>query len=203
MTAAIPPPNQPDWPALRRGDPAAFAALLRDHYRPLFNYGVRLMQDGDFVKDCIQDVFAEIWQRREQLGEILQIRYYLLKALRRRLFREQTRWLNRREDLNEPDESPYGFAVEFSIETQRIEQDIAEAQTLHLQRLLNDLPKRQREVLYLRFYQDLSYEQISEVMELRPQSVYNLVHEAIRRLRSQWPDEVIYLLLVFSEKIID
>src|SRR5581483_5725772 len=81
-----------------------------------------------------------------------------------------------------PDE--YDFSQEYSIERIIIERQISEDRAARLRKAVAQLSKRQHEVIYLKFYQHLDFAQIAEQMDISRQSVYNLMHEAIEKIRS-------------------
>ncbi|GAB3252360.1 sigma-70 family RNA polymerase sigma factor [Larkinella harenae] len=172
------------WNAVKSGDGEAFNELMQQHYRPLFSYGTKLTFDKELVRDCIQEVFLEIWRRRAEISVAESPRFYLLRALQRKIGREisRNRVLYQSDEL-EPDAS---FAVEFSIETDLIIQQEREQNARRLTSLINALTARQKEVVYLRFYQNLSFDEIADFMQLNRQSVYNLMSEALRLLRKKW-----------------
>jgi RNA polymerase sigma factor (sigma-70 family) len=74
--------------------------------------------------------------------------------------------------------------VEFSIEHHLIREQTLRETANTFSDLLNKLPKRQKEIIYLRFYQDLEVSEIVEIMEINAQSVYNLIHKALANLRA-------------------
>lgn len=78
------------------------------------------------------------------------------------------------------------FFGEFSVETRIIQQEFEEQQLKKLRQTLDKLSKREREVIYLKFYQEMDYEQIAALMSINYQSVRNLVHTAIRELKKSW-----------------
>jgi RNA polymerase sigma factor (sigma-70 family) len=86
-------------------------------------------------------------------------------------------------------EEDYCFHVEFSVEQLLIREQTLKDTSEKLITMLNQLPRRQKEILYLRFFQELEVEQIVQVMEIHPQSAYNLLHKAIHRLRQSWISE--------------
>jgi RNA polymerase sigma factor (sigma-70 family) len=182
------------WQRFRTGDSAAFDQLVQLYYRTLFRYGTRLDADDEYIKDCIQDVFVELWQRRNTVSETEFVKFYLLKSLRRRIFRGRAKWNAQWESLSDN----YQFEVEFSIESRLITQETTFIQIQQLERLLNQLTKRQKEVIFLKFYQDLTHEQIADVMALNRQSVYNILHEAIQRLRNAWQGDMAHLFLLLA-----
>lgn len=182
------------WQRFRTGDAVAFDQLVHRHYQPLYRYGVRLDADEEYVKDCIQDVFVELWQRRKTVGETEFVKFYLLKSLRRRIFRGRAKWGSTWEVLQEE----YLFDVEFSIESQLINQQRTHDQVRQLEALLNQLSRRQKEVIFLKFYQSLTHEQIAEVMSLNRQSVYNILHEALQKLRNSWQGDMAFSLALLE-----
>ncbi|MDR6194989.1 RNA polymerase sigma factor [Siphonobacter sp. SORGH_AS_0500] len=185
--------DQELWSRFRGGDAGAFSDLMRRYSRLLFRYGSRLSPNSDLVKDCIQDIYFDLWEHRATIRQTVSVKPYLFKALRLRIFREQGKW-NRYENLE--DEMP--FSVEFSVENQLIEMQETEDMKEKLQKLLNTLPKRQKEILYLKFYEELNHDDIAKVMNMNRQSVYNLMHEAILRLRKNWYSSCTYPALILA-----
>ena len=177
------------WSNFRAGDEKAYTVLMETFTNLLYKYGMRFSNDSDFVKDCVQDVFFELWNRRERIKQTESVKAYLFKALRLRIFREKSNWA-----YSESLDENYDFLIEFDIETTIIETEATGELSLQLHKLLNNLPKRQKEILYLRFYEGLDQDKIGEIMGLNRQSVYNLLHEALIRLRKYWFKEA-YLLI--------
>ncbi|OZI09356.1 hypothetical protein BWI93_04135 [Siphonobacter sp. BAB-5385] len=176
------------WSQFRAGDAHAFSELMKRYSRILFRYGSRLSLDEDLIKDCIQDVFFDLWEHRSTISQPAVIKPYLYKALRLRIFREQAKW-TRWENV-EPE-----TYFEFSVENHWVEQQHATETREQFEKLLNTLPKRQKEILYLKFSEELPHEDIAAIMNMNRQSVYNLLHEAIARLRKNWHDMPFYLSL--------
>jgi hypothetical protein len=179
------------WQAFKRGERSAFETLLQQYYPMLLNYGVRFYRDKEFVKDSVHDLFVEIWNRREHLSDVGSVKSYLLQALRKNIIRESGRlkWFREADEISEK----LNFDVEFNIETHFISREI-ETETLQkLQMELDKLTKRQREAIFLRFTQDLPYEEIASIMAINYRSVINLIHEAIKSIRQNW-----FLLLLPS-----
>ena len=141
----------------------------------LLNYGVRFYRDKEFVKDAVHDLFVEIWNRREYLGDIVSVKSYLLQSLRRNIIRESTRlkWFREADKINDD------FDAEFNIESYLINREIETESLKKLKIQLEKLTKRQREAIYLRFTENLSYEEIANAMAINYRSAVNLIHEAI------------------------
>ncbi|PST83928.1 RNA polymerase subunit sigma-24 [Pedobacter yulinensis] len=170
------------WQGLCDGQPEAFDGLIRSFSKSLFGYGSRFCQDRDLVKDCLQELFVELWNKRSSLPLPRSVKGYLFIALRNRVLREQGRW-HKRTSLEEEN---FNFLVEYSIE----EQIIAHTEDLELARkikmLLDRLPARQKEIVYLRYYENLDYDAIASLMQINKQSVHNLLQKAYKSIRVEW-----------------
>ncbi len=172
------------WLAFKQGEEEAFTELMQLYYPALLNYGNRFQKDREFVKDCIQDLFLELWKTRESLADVLTPKSYLLIALRRKLLRESNKikWFREASEVKDD----YEFEVQFAIETYLINNEIQHEDLKKLHISLERLTKRQREAVYLRFYQELSYDEIARTMVINYHSAVNLVYEAIKFIRNNW-----------------
>lgn len=169
------------WNAYRSGNADAFGALMRVHYPDLFHYGTRFTRDTELVKDCLQDLFLELWINRETISETCFVKYYLLKALRRKLNRRigRSRYTGSWEELHF--ESLFSGAP--APETGIIREEGLVELARKIRHALTGLSKRQQEVIYLRYYVDADIEEIAEIMSINRQSVYNLLHDALKKLK--------------------
>ncbi|GAB3503784.1 RNA polymerase sigma factor [Emticicia fontis] len=172
------------WEAFRAGDRNAFASLMNDYYPLLLNYGSQFQKDREFVKDCLHDLFVDLWNRRQRLEGVEKLKPYLLISLRHRLFREsrRLRWFREAEEVNDE----YAFEVQFAIESYLVNNEVQHEDLKRLQFNLEKLPKRQREAIYLRFFQEMEYDDIAKVMSINYHSAVNLIYEALKLLRKNW-----------------
>lgn len=177
------------WNEFRNGNADAFAALMRTHYQDLFDYGTRFTKDEELVKDCIQDLFLSLWAHRLTISETSFVKYYLLKSLRHSLVRA----IERSRHYNHPGEGHFismfnGAAADNDILREEHLADLA----AKMRKVLAGLTRRQQEVIYLRFYMEADIEEISEIMGLNRQSVYNLLHDSFRKLRKATPKKAFW-----------
>ncbi|AQG79092.1 hypothetical protein AWR27_07010 [Spirosoma montaniterrae] len=157
---------------------------MRQHYNTLFDYGLKLTNhDEDLTKDCIQDVFVAFWNHRAEWGQIQSVKAYLLIALRNRITDAQR--ANRRfvPLLTFPDADESETVLAFSMPEEPALDGGTSAQ--HLKRAFESLSRRQREAVYLRYYNEMSYTDVAAVMGVKERTVYNLVHEGLQQLRQQ------------------
>lgn len=169
------------WLAFQGGSMVAFERLYNLHFDLLAKYGRRLTTDSQLLEDAIQDLFVDLWRRREHLSQIESLKFYLFRALRHQLIR------NTRHDVFDKAEDIDDFLdllVTLSTEHQAIEQETTTFQTQSVRRAIAQLSNRQKEAIHLRFYQGLSLDEITAIMVLNKQSVSNLLFRAYAILRT-------------------
>ncbi|MCF0069727.1 sigma-70 family RNA polymerase sigma factor [Dyadobacter sp. CY261] len=174
------------WQHLKDGSELALGTLIRQYFNPLLNYGLKFVRDEAFVKDCVQEVFIEIWNRRERVTVPESVRAYLLSSVRKRVLREAYRQQILRDEQPADLENDGNF-VEFSPEWTLIENESLAQTKERIEHALAKIPKRQREVIYLRYYQNLERDEIAQIMNVNPQSVSNLLQTAYTSMREYWP----------------
>ena len=167
------------WKAFRSGDEKALVTIYDRFTDLLYNYGCKIIGDGELVKDSIQELFIEIWQNRTRLGDTDSIKFYLLKSLRRKLIRSKAK--------------SKGLLLKFFLDSNKdvtpshefvlIAEQISAERKDQVLRMLDQLTKREREAVFLRYFEELNCDEIAEVMTLRKQVVYNLLHHALQQLK--------------------
>lgn len=170
------------WNSFKKGNELALSMLYKKHVQTLYNYGRHTSKDHDLVLDSIQELFSRLWVKRETLATVTSVKLYLFKSFRRTLLRQ----IIAKRKLFVPflDQNN---AFEFipSFEHAMIEGEFKEEQLKKLKACIQSLTKTQREVIFLKFFNELTYVEISEIMEMRVESVYNLVSKTIELLRKK------------------
>jgi RNA polymerase sigma factor (sigma-70 family) len=181
------------WGLFLQGDRHAFAEIYNAHIDDLFHYGMHFCQEKERVKDCLQDLFQDLWISRAHLSaDIQNVRYYLISSLRRRLLRALRK--DRRYQHRDAWEA-FEFEYTLPLENQLIQHETAEEQKRLLQQGLASLTRRQREAIYLRFFQNLTYNEVADIMSMQVDSVYNTISKAISILKKNISLPLLLLLL--------
>ncbi len=168
------------WDTFRLGNESAFITIYSTYFDELYRYGRRFVRQEQFLKDIIQDLFISLRKNRATLGGTDNIKFYLFKSLKRKIVKEEKRWINQTEQL--PEE--FQFDVYFSPEQMLIDRQISEEIANRINLALQQLSPRKKEVIYYFFFEELSYSQIQEIMKLdNIKSVRNLVYKALDFLR--------------------
>ncbi|MBF9254484.1 sigma-70 family RNA polymerase sigma factor [Pontibacter sp. 172403-2] len=170
--------EQEIWRNFKEGCETSFLLLYREHAPVMYRYGCKLSKDKDLVKDCLQQVYFNLWKNKENLGNPAHTRNYLLKALRLEIIKKS-------DTKNSPESLPenYHFLTISSCESDLIDLQTDEINQKKIGALLSQLPARQREVIFLKYYMNLSPKEISVVMGLEQASVYKLTYKAIDKLQ--------------------
>lgn len=167
------------WGAFKKGDEKALISIFDRFANILYNYGVKIYNDGESVKDTVQDLFIELWKNRENLSDTDSIKFYLFKAVRYKLLRVK-RSRARRDFLHL---SPTDDGISPSPESFVIAEQTLSEQRARLMKMLGSLSPRQREAIFLRYFEEMNYDRIAGIMDMNKQSVYNLIHSGIYQLR--------------------
>lgn len=173
------------WHKAKAGDKTAFCQLADAQYRPLFAYASHFTDDREFIKDSIQDVFVRIWEKRTTIS-IQFVSIYLFKSLRNELlqtFRRRKLPLASFQPLYNQE---VGQLSDWQTIETEIEQNEADSESHdRVRQAIDGLPKRQQEVVFLKFYKGLENDQIAELMDINRQSVANLLYRALGTLKNQ------------------
>jgi RNA polymerase sigma factor (sigma-70 family) len=180
---------------MAEGDNRSFLLLYHTHYQALFCYGFTLSVDRELTKDCIQELFVEIWTTRSSLNkDVRDVRSYLFTWLRRKISRESARLAKEKSlDFNEATEE--SNPIQASYEELLIAFQQSDEKKEQLRSALAKLTKKQLEIIKLKFFENLSYRAIAARKSLTPRTVYNTIYESIRQLRESMKVLLISLVI--------
>jgi RNA polymerase sigma factor (sigma-70 family) len=184
------------WLEYKMGSSKAFEKIYRKYSPLLYNYGRHLNNEHELVKDCLQELFADLWSNRKNVSDVVNVKSYLFCSFRRRVIEEAVR---RRKFIGEEAIlSNSDFEVTFSHETLLIHDQLSAEQKQNIIVALNSLSVRQREAVYLKFYDKLSFNEIATIMSIHIDSVYNILSKAIITLRKVLKKATLVLIPLFS-----
>ena len=171
--------NSALWNAFKQGNWDAYTHLYNDYYSLLTNYGYKFTRNSNLIEDAIHDLFVRLWTSRNNLGDPASVKNYLYKALRNTLLRK----IKSEEKYTgiDTDEYPFGFEVTYNNQADLAieEKEFREK----VKAIVNTLPPRQKEIIYLRFYESLSYDEIADIMSIGVNSAYKLLYKALENLQ--------------------
>jgi RNA polymerase sigma factor (sigma-70 family) len=167
------------WQSFKLGNEIAFGKIYDQYFNSLYNYGIKISRDKQLVKDCIQELFIELWRYKANLALVNSIKYYLFKSLRRKLVRE----IQNKGIFSDISAEEYHFEMVLPYESLIVQKQISEEQSKELLKALNSLSKRQKEAIFLKFYENLSYQEVASIMSITVKSVYKVILSGIDSLR--------------------
>jgi RNA polymerase sigma factor (sigma-70 family) len=175
------------WDSLRKGNDIAFSTLYKKYVQSLLNYGMHIHPNRDLIKDCIQELFIKFWEKRESLGSIEKVSFYLFRSFKNLLFHKieiSSKKSPLTQDLIDQ------MAPELPVENFYINSEMVDQRIIRLKKAVQLLTDRQREVILLRFFQGFEAKEIAEIMNLSIPGVHNLLSLTIKSLRGKikWND---------------
>ncbi|HRQ16777.1 MAG TPA: sigma-70 family RNA polymerase sigma factor [Agriterribacter sp.] len=169
------------WIQLQKGNKQALLEIYTQHYIGLMNYGIKLTGRRDMTRDCITQILLRLWDNRSKLPCIENVRSYLLTSLRRELIAEikmeGNRSLKNRlfGESIQTTEAPY---EEYIVQLQH-NRELKEK----LMNAIGQLTQREKELLKLKFFEDLDYDEIAAKCNITKRTAYNIIHQALKSLR--------------------
>jgi RNA polymerase sigma factor (sigma-70 family) len=171
------------WTQLRLGNSKALLELYSQHYLGLINYGLKLTGDRELTNDCIAQVLLRLWEKRDDLPDVENCRSYLLTCLRRELFKvidsenkRVSHYLNSKRVSDQFEQSYEEYLIKSQTNTS-LRSNLANA--------FIGLSNREKELLRMKFFENLSYTDITIRCGITKRTAYNIIHGALKSLREE------------------
>jgi len=162
------------------GDTAAFSKLYNLHVNLLYNYGCKLTTDVELLKDCIQEVFIKIYNKRTELDTVANFKSYIIISLKNKLCDESRKRVN----LSDIAVEELDVVSSDNIEKDYIDNEKELLDNAFVTKILDQLSPRQRKAIVLYYIEEKKYEEICTLMDMNYQSVRNLIHRGISKMRT-------------------
>ena len=183
------------WKNIETGDQNAYSEVYIFYYKRLYNYGRKFTPDTAMIEDAINDVFTMVWKNRQRLSAIKSPQSYLFSSFRHSLFKKLA--LQQKKFAHpisgEPEE------IEFSIESIIIERETDDHLRERIEKALTTLTSRQREAIFLRFYEGVPYAEIATIMNVSVKASYKIMARALAELKDALGISLLTLLSFFAK----
>jgi RNA polymerase sigma factor (sigma-70 family) len=166
------------WDAFKEGDAQAFVSLFKQLYPILFHYGKHIVKRDELVEDAILEVFEETWQT-EKKPQIASPKAYFISAVKYKLLKVVIKENKQNTLIDGEEAQPFVLSPESLMINQEENNELREKVLAAIVKLSN----RQKEIIYLKYYLNFSYEDISDVMKINYQASRNLLHHSLQSLR--------------------
>ncbi len=182
------------WKRFIDGDDKAFFLIYDQYFDTLYNYGIHFSKNNDLIKDCIHDLFLDLYKYRTHLAETDSIQFYLFRSLRRLIYKEQSKNVTiSAEDKLLMQNDVTVMAYEDAI----IASETKDANHKILFEVMKDLSDRQREGLSLKFEQNFSYKEIADILDISVESARTNIYRALKDLRKALKKKGISVSMLF------
>lgn len=178
------------WKSFRNGDNDSFELIYKNYADILFRYGIQFTSNESLVKDAIHDVYVKLYNDRLRLKTEVNIKFYLFTCLKNHLYN-----LLKRELFFDKVDLEEGEYLDPCAEEQ-VTVTLNQKELQHtVRKVLSMLTDRQREIIYYRYMEELSIEEIAILMDMNYQSVQNSIQRSIKKIRESFPVLVIFFIL--------
>ena len=179
------------WKSFKNGDNGSFELIYKQYADVLFRYGIQFTSDESLVKDAIHDVYVKLYNDRQYLKKEVNIKFYLFTCLKNHLYN-----LLKRElffDKIEIEENEYlDPTAEEQVTTALSQNELQQT----VRKVLSLLTDRQREIIYYRYIEELSIEEIASLMDMNYQSVQNSIQRSIKKIRESFPVLIVFVIIL-------
>lgn len=178
------------WSEFLQGDQDAYSWIYTTHAQALYNYGLHFTVDQELVKDCIQEVFTNIYKNRKTMLLPGDVKLYLLISLKNSLFNA----LNKKARYTDLESLP--FLLSETVEDEFVLNEAEMLQKETVENILSILTPRQKEIMYYRFVEEMDFDKICDIMELNYHSAHNLIQRSLRKIRESYGSTLFYLFIL-------
>lgn len=190
------------WQSFLKGDDRSFAVIYQQYAQSLLAYGYKFNVDKEIVHDALQEVFIDLYLKRDKVHiEIDNLKGYLFIALKNNLLKKiLKRKRTACEDIDtlQPD---LHFDVEYSFQEQLIQLEISGETKQKLRQAINSLSPGQKEIIFLKFEEELDYPEIAKMLNITVESARKQLYRALKSLRNLIDPKVLQtLLFIFNTR---
>lgn len=182
------------WTSFINGDNNAFSLLYKMSYPKLYSYGISLGLENESIRDIVQDLFIKLYTNPHLIKNPSTIRSFLFVSVRN-AFINYIKFKQKHLNYQQLDNFEFPYSVE---NTQLEDEEELKIIKIKVDLIINTLTPRQKEIIYLRFLQQMEYEEIAKIMDMSEQAARNLIYRAIEKARKNSTDVSLFLI-IFSK----
>lgn len=184
------------WANIEKGDKESYSSAYIFYYKKLYNYGKKITDDIPMIEDSINEVFIMIWTNREAIHKIVSPQAYIFSSFRNNIFRK-IKSVKTIRLSDEEQQTEFQFAIDSII----IQRETDTGLKAGIEKALQQLTDRQREAIFLRFYEGLSYTEIAGVMNISVKATYKIMARALTQLKEIFSIPTVLLFTILKQLI--
>ncbi|MCF6332712.1 MAG: RNA polymerase sigma-70 factor [Draconibacterium sp.] len=175
---------------LQRGQERAFDFIFRKYYKALCAQAAAYINDIDLAQSLVQDCFIKLWENRGDAGNIKKLPAYLSFSVRNKCI-DHLRKTKSIENLNENSElKSQDSSSEYYLLSREFEERLVV--------VLSSLPERSRMAFEYSRFENLTYSEIAEKMNITVKAVEALISRALKKLRKELKDYLPIIIILFK-----
>lgn len=172
------------------GDESAFHVIYKYFINDMYAYGMSLGIKEDWVMDAIQDVFLNILTKRPKFESVKHLKFFLFRSLKNKLYDISQTKANI--SITPLDEG-MAFSIKTTVLDNLIEEEDRAIINKKIHKLLSVITPMQKEILYLRYIENLDYDEISQLLNRKETNIRKAVSQALLKIRKE--NNIIPMLL--------
>lgn len=172
--------DNPVFKHIMNGDIEAYSGLYKEYYKRFYNYGRKFTTHTFLIEDSIQEVFLDLWKRRDKLSHVDSPNFYLYSSFRYVLIRK----IRQHEKIvfNQSAEEEDAFSGEHVM----VSNELSEELQVKLQKAIKTLTGRQLEAIFLMYYEDLSYKEVAAILNISVKATYKIMARSLLALKEKF-----------------
>lgn len=185
---------QNTWNHFKNGDREAFGKIYDEYVDSLYDYGIKITPHKELVKDCIQDLFIDLYRYGNKLNTPISLEFYLYKSLKRLIVKKARNnyKLVSLQEFENPE-----LDIPFSHEGEMLQNESRSSRLVLLQNIINELDSQKKELLYLKFNSGLNYSEIGDIVGLKTDTVKKQIYRLIDSIRNNYGSKLMELYVLY------
>ena len=180
-------PDEEVFKSVRDGNAKALQVLMQRYWEPVFHMAMKTLQDTLAAEDVVQEVFITIWEKRSRIDLKYSLKAYLFACARYEIYRQVKRSLDKKQQLK-------GHTADFIEYFNPLKQLEYEELLEKIEALVDQFPEKRRAIYRLSRNEQLSHQEISALLKVKPKTVENQITLALKHLRKGLLHVVMFVL---------
>ena len=184
------------WARFRTGNQLAFSEIYEEFIDRLMAYGSKITRDRELVKDCIQDIFIDLYRLQPDLRNPEYIEFYLFKSLKNSIVRKAQKD-KKIKSLHVEEMTVFELNIDVDRDVFDLESD--QLRIERLKSIVQTLDPQKRELLFLKFNSEMNYNEIGQLLNINPDAAKKQVYRLLDQIREKYGVQLLELFVILKK----
>ena len=184
------------WARFRTGNQVAFSEIYEEFIDRLMAYGSKITRDRELVKDCIQDIFIDLYRLQPDLRNPEYIEFYLFKSLKNSIVRKAQKD-KKLKSLSEEEMIVFDLNIDVDRDVFDLESD--QLRIERLKSIVQTLDPQKRELLFLKFNSEMNYNEIGQLLNINPDAAKKQLYRLLDQIREKYGVQLLELFVILKK----